>query len=142
MADQGVLLANYQNPVEAELARNRLEADGIPAVLVDTSTAGVFSGMGIAVVKLYVRETDVKRARAILASPGEDPVMRRMNADVPLPMESGPAWIYCSKCGSEVSTEFERCSCGAVVPGSEEITFERNEEESKADDMSSEHEVP
>jgi hypothetical protein len=98
------------------LARNRLEAEGIPAFLIDTSAAGVFSGMGIAVVKLYVPEAELSRARAILAAPGEDPLLRRMNAELPLPREDSLAWIYCPHCGSEVSVEFDDCpGCGTAV---------------------------
>jgi hypothetical protein len=124
MAENSVLLADYINPVEAELARNRLEAEGIPAFVVDASTAGVFSGMGIASVKLYVPEAELKRARGVLASPGEDPVLRRMSGDLPLPDETAPAWVYCPGCGSEVSTEFEYCSsCGTAVADPDDDLF-------------------
>jgi hypothetical protein len=124
MAEPTVAIADFRDPLEAALARNRLEAEGIPAFLVDASAAGVFSGMGIAAVKLHVPERDLARARAILASPGEDPLMRRMSADIPLPMETAPAWTYCHGCGSEVSTEFDNCpSCGKAVEVREHATL-------------------
>jgi hypothetical protein len=116
MAEPTVALAAFANPVEAELARNRLEAEGIPAFLIDTSATNVFFGMGIAAVKLYVPEAELERARAILASPGEDPLLRRMNAVAPLPYEDAPAWTACPDCGSEVSIEFDDCpACGTAV---------------------------
>jgi hypothetical protein len=128
MSEHTVLVAEFRNLIEAELARNRLETEGIPAFLVDTSTAGVFSGMGIVLVKLYVPETDQKRARAILACPGADAVMLRLTGDFPLPADTPPDWLYCPACGSEVSTEFDECtSCGTAVGDGEDFSFGNGE---------------
>lgn len=60
-----VMVREYSDRIEADVARLGLEAEGIPAVLFD---AGVSSlGLGpIASARLMVDESDVVRAKAIL----------------------------------------------------------------------------
>src|SRR5436190_23408040 len=63
-------VATFSTPVEAELARNRLEEKGIAAVVVDAEAVGMLWHMGNAFggVKVQVAESDADRARAVLAS--------------------------------------------------------------------------
>ena len=63
-------VAAFNTPVEAELARNRLEEKGIAAVVVDAETVGMLFHLGGALggVKVQVAESDAVRARAVLAS--------------------------------------------------------------------------
>lgn len=60
------MVGEYSSRIDADVARLSLEAEGIPAVLFD---AGVSSlGLGpIASARLMVDESDVDRAKAILA---------------------------------------------------------------------------
>jgi hypothetical protein len=63
-------VATFGTPVEAELARNRLEEKGIAAVVVDAETVGMVWHMGGALggVKVQVAESDAAKARAVLAA--------------------------------------------------------------------------
>jgi hypothetical protein len=63
-------VATFSTPVEAELARNRLEEKGIAASVADAETAGMLFALGGALggVKVQVAESDAARARAVLAS--------------------------------------------------------------------------
>jgi hypothetical protein len=68
MSDRMVLLAVFGNPVEAELARAQLEAEGIRAVVMGTGSGDVFAGMGVGLsnVQLLVPEEDRERAAEAL----------------------------------------------------------------------------
>src|SRR5690349_21485034 len=69
MSDKMVLLAIYGNPIEAELVRAELEAEGIRACVMGATSGDVFAGMGVGMsnVQLLVPETDYKRATRLLA---------------------------------------------------------------------------
>ena len=54
-----------QDSVQAEILKNALEAEGIPAA-VEGEHQGGFSG--VLLLRLFVREPDAERARAFLAS--------------------------------------------------------------------------
>lgn len=74
--DQIELVTVYtaDDPVQAEVVKNALEADGIQAV-VDRETQGGFSGSTISLVRVQVRTADEARARAAIAfhlSPADD----------------------------------------------------------------------
>jgi len=68
-----VVIAAYNSPIEAQLARSRLEAEDIPADLVDEHTVSIGTHLALAVggVKVRVLEGDVERAQALLAQVGE-----------------------------------------------------------------------
>jgi hypothetical protein len=74
MSDRMVLLAIYGNPVEAELVRGQLEAEGIRAVVMGTTSGDLFAGMGIGMsnVQLLVPEGDLQRAGDLLDATEED----------------------------------------------------------------------
>jgi Putative prokaryotic signal transducing protein len=74
MGDKTVVVAHFGDPVEAELAKNRLEAEGIRAFLGTENTAGLFAGMGLTFggISLHVTEPDLARAAAMLDTPADD----------------------------------------------------------------------
>ncbi len=74
MSDRMVLLAIYGNPVEAELVRAQLEAEGIRAVVMGTGSGDVFAGLGVGVsnVQLLVPEADRDRAADLLEAAEDD----------------------------------------------------------------------
>jgi hypothetical protein len=83
MSDRLVAVAAFGTPVEANLAKNRLEAGGVQGFLSDEETVGTAWHLTNAVggIKLQVRQQDVEQARAVLA--------QRTQADGP--DESDPA---------------------------------------------------
>lgn len=56
------------SPVEAEIARARLEAAGIAAVLFDAGIASLI-GPGVSGIRLMVLDADEGSARRLLAGP-------------------------------------------------------------------------
>jgi hypothetical protein len=66
-----VELAVFQSGIEAELARGRLAADGIEAILFDAGLSSLGIG-AMTPVRLMVDEDDAPAARRLLAAPPED----------------------------------------------------------------------
>jgi hypothetical protein len=68
MSDDFVTVATFSDAMEAEIARNRLEAEGIRAVLMDRETVAMAWHVAQAIggVKLLVAEADEERAVEIL----------------------------------------------------------------------------
>ena len=127
MPGQLVTVATFVTPAEAELARQRLEHDGIPACLAEEHTGAVLglTTGGLSSVKVMVNAADRERAEAILAAT-ED----RHDQDD----EDAGTWT-CSQCGTELSTEFEVCwSCGTTVDGQTDPSFVREPEDSLEED--------
>jgi hypothetical protein len=73
MPDRLVTIATYTDPVEAALARNYLEAEGIPACLIDETTVATDWVLGNALggIKLQVGSLHVERAEFLLAAQHE-----------------------------------------------------------------------
>jgi hypothetical protein len=69
--DDEAIVASFTTVLEAEMARGRLEADGIGARVVDANTAGIATHLAMAIggVKIAVAKSDFEAARAILFSP-------------------------------------------------------------------------
>jgi hypothetical protein len=67
--DDLVTVASFADVPEAELARERLELEGIAAFVIDAQTAGVMPYLTSATggVRVQVRPTDIERAREILS---------------------------------------------------------------------------
>ena len=61
-----VELARFNTRVEADLARLRLEQDGIEAILFDSETATFFGASPLMPVRLMVIEEDLADAAEIL----------------------------------------------------------------------------
>jgi hypothetical protein len=74
MSDKIVTLAMFHDPLAAEMARNRLTAEGIPAMVTGDTTGGLFGGMGGAfgMVHLQVAENNLARATRILDAMEDD----------------------------------------------------------------------
>jgi hypothetical protein len=104
MADKTVLIARFGDTVEAEMAKNRLEAEGIPAFLGSEATGGLFAGLGHAFggIALHVREVDWERAARLLQEiedkseenegPPEEEVELGATAEPPAPDHDVEEW--------------------------------------------------
>ncbi len=68
MDDDLVTVARFDNSVEANLARNRLEEAGLRAALLDDNTVDIVWALSNALggVKLQVRAADAEQARRVL----------------------------------------------------------------------------
>jgi DNA-binding response OmpR family regulator len=83
MPDKLVTLATFSKTYEAELARNRLEAEGAAAHLSGEASADLWNlGTYFDTVQLQVAEADLERAGDILDSVGELPAEEAVS---PLP---------------------------------------------------------
>jgi hypothetical protein len=61
-----VTIATYVFPWEAQLAKARLESEGIDAVVADENAAGIYGANAIGGIKLRAREEDAGRAADLL----------------------------------------------------------------------------
>lgn len=70
---RAVVVAAYNSPIEAQLAKSRLDAEGIATDLLDEHTVSIGTHLAIAVggVKVRVLEDDLERARDLLAQVGK-----------------------------------------------------------------------
>ncbi|MGH7293969.1 MAG: putative signal transducing protein [Polyangiaceae bacterium] len=67
--DELVTVATFADVAEAELARERLELEGIRAFVIDAQTAGVMPYVtGATGIRLQVEPANLERAREILGS--------------------------------------------------------------------------
>ncbi len=71
-----VTIAAFREPVEAHLARSRLECEGLACKLADEHTVGIdwLASAAIGGVKLQVRERDRERALRVLEEVSSRPV--------------------------------------------------------------------
>lgn len=98
MRDGLTLLETYLSDLEAQVARNRLSALGVAAVVAKDNCGGMRPHLDLQGVQLFVADGDLEKARAILAS------------DANAAQE--PAWT-CPKCGEEIEGNFDACwQCG------------------------------
>jgi hypothetical protein len=69
--DDEAIVAAYDTILEAELARGRLESEGIGARIVDGNTVGVAQHLSLALggVKIAVARSEFEAARAVLSAP-------------------------------------------------------------------------
>jgi hypothetical protein len=74
MAEKIVVLTQFSSPIEAQLAKNQLEAAGIKAFLSGQEATGLFGGLGGALggVQLHVAEADLEKACEVLEEADED----------------------------------------------------------------------
>lgn len=116
MSESLKIVATYATPIEADMARNRLEAAGIRAFLGDDYTVGWLWHLGTALqgVKLLVAESDVSQAVEAL----------RGAEDSRATQEPIEPWA-CPACGAEVDGELEVCwACGTTAEGVEDTNFQ------------------
>lgn len=74
--DDMITIGTFGDPTEAEVVKNLLVAEGIPAFVTGGESGGLFAGMGgqFGLVRLLVAESDRERALAILdEKPEEEP---------------------------------------------------------------------
>lgn len=103
--DRLVTIAAFNEPIEAHLARSRLECDGVPCSLADEHIVGVYwlSTAAVGGVKLQVRERDREQALRVLEETSARPVASAewVTGDLDAPR--------CPACGS-LRVEGERFS--------------------------------
>jgi hypothetical protein len=114
MSDKLVFVAAFAMPVEAQLARGLLEADGIKAFLTGGGSVNVFSGVqGLGgQIRLQVAEGDADRAAEILA-----PHFDRATDDGDAESGDDAALWLCPLCGDAVSEDLDFCpACDTPRP--------------------------
>jgi hypothetical protein len=85
-----VLVARMLDPLEAEMLRGRLEAEGVPAMVVDTLTAqnNVFYKLAIGGVRVMVPEAYLAQAREIVRADARGDYVLDDSADVGPPTDN------------------------------------------------------
>ena len=104
MPDGYVTIANYLTPLDAEVARLKLDAHEIPVYLADVHTASMSIFQGAAVgVRLQVPADLVEQARAILdAAPDQDTEDREPECDEPeAEIDFSERLERCPQCNSQ-----------------------------------------
>ncbi len=111
-----VTIASFGQPEDAYLARNQLERAGIPAVIVDASSAGTMWYFGAATggAKLQVSEDDAQRAREFLLDVVSDPDRHDL-----------AGYWRCLSCQEIVDPGFDICwSCSSPKEEMQDKTFQ------------------
>jgi len=68
-----VTVATFSSVLEAEMAKERLESEGVAALVADGGAGGVMPFLASSSgVRVQVAETEVERAKEILAMPDDD----------------------------------------------------------------------
>jgi hypothetical protein len=133
-------VAKFSQPLEAELAKNRLEARGVRAYLMNEETVGLWNlGGAFGGIQLQVPEDQFLQALEVLES---DPVEAEAPA-VP-GAASVPESRTCPQCGTAIRADMRACpECGseATEPGYAAFltpATEAQQEEIKEDEPESE----
>lgn len=114
MADKLITIANFIEPFQADLARVKLESEGIRCFLAGENFAATYwllSGADRG-IKLQVRQSEAERALQILSAE-EESGLREVSAKS---VQSETADLRCPKCSSE-NIEYERFSRKAFFLG-------------------------
>jgi len=112
MSDQLVTLATFHSTLEAMMAKNRLESEGVTAQVTEEVTGDLFQLASPLGVRLLVDEEDLERAGAIL-----DAHEKLAPAPAGAPEEGISATRSCPMCGKPFGTEYEFCpTCGPPQP--------------------------
>ncbi len=61
-----VKVGEYNNPIDAEIAKSQLESYDIPCFLFNKNTSSLYPDLGIVPVTVFVSEQDAKKASEIL----------------------------------------------------------------------------
>ena len=69
--DRLVVIADFPNRIDADIARSALEASGIDSIVSGDDAGGVQPGLWMKGVRLLVREDDADRALTVL---NQDPL--------------------------------------------------------------------
>jgi hypothetical protein len=120
MAEEHVIVATFTQPMEAQVACERLNVEGIPAYVIDDTASSPITGIfGLARrVVVYVPATDYQRAARILEdTPGQPSVPpKRLTAPAEEEEEDEDLWL-CPLCGEPLSVALAECpACGTARP--------------------------
>lgn len=75
MSDEPVVIKTYRTPFEADVARAKLEAAGIGAIVLHDDAGGMLPSLSLgSSVRLLVNEADAARTMEILESAGDEDV--------------------------------------------------------------------
>lgn len=125
-----VTIATYVFSWEAQLAKARLESEGIGSVVADENAAGIYGANAIGGIKLRVREEDADRATSLLRT-------LRPLPEIYLVTEEDSRRARCPSCRSEdLAAEGwfrRRWSCRACGAAWKEGTAEDPEEDPAAE---------
>jgi hypothetical protein len=121
MADRFVTVASYVSAVEAQMAKNFLEAEGIHVFLAGAMTAETLVGLGDE-VHLQVRQRDARRAVSLLAIAAAE---ASLDDDWETQAEQGAGVWTCPLCGTPVSKNVNVCP--ACQTPNESITTDRRD---------------
>jgi hypothetical protein len=134
LSDKLVTVATFSTPFEARVAKNRLEAEGIPVFLGDEESVGNLWHLGFALggVKLQVSDDYIQRAMELLTTPPlEEEIEAESDAgESPADSEAIQAAWTCPQCGNQVTADQGFCAaCGSAVDEADEdtITHGRND---------------
>jgi hypothetical protein len=107
MPEKYITVAGFADPFEAEIARGRLESDGIPAIVNAGLTASMFSGNSNigGRVELSVPADRLARAVQILAECGS---ADHLTDEVRAEGDDDPVWV-CPLCGDPVRAVLPIC---------------------------------
>jgi hypothetical protein len=107
MSDRFVTVASYTYTPEAQLARNLLESEGIPAFLSGELAADALTGLA-GEARLQVREQDAPRATSILAA-----VSAKVSLDENWEAQAERGLTPCAVCGIAMQRAESVCpACG------------------------------
>jgi hypothetical protein len=121
MPDRHVTITTFADPTEAELAKEYLEAEGVPVLLSGDLSVAVVAGFGDMVggIQLQVPEDQAERARQILATRKDEVIDRKRASGVPVTAAGRTGWVW-PRCGAVVDRLIELCpSCGTIMPSGE-----------------------
>jgi hypothetical protein len=113
MSDNYITVAGFSEPIKAEIARGRLESEGIPAIVSGgLTTNNLFGNSNISGrVDLRVPAGDFARAAQILGECGDQSHL------VDDPGDEGPVWL-CPLCGEPVRAVLPVCPACHTPRGS------------------------
>jgi hypothetical protein len=105
-------VASFREPYQAHLAKGKLEAEGIPAIVLDEHLVQINWNFSQAIggVKVQVPEAALDQAREILKSD----YLEKLSATDEAKLEPTPEDV-CPKCGSD-SISSHRYSLWSLVP--------------------------
>jgi hypothetical protein len=107
MPERFVTVATYGVPLEAEMAKNLLETEGIASFLEGDLTASAFFGNStLGLIRLQVNDRDAPRAAGILAASAAEATL---DEDWESEAEEGAGVWVCSLCGTPVSDRLTVC---------------------------------
>jgi hypothetical protein len=108
MLEPVVTVAKFSNPLQAELARNFLESNGIPAKVGGSDAATPIGALG-GLAQLNVRKSDAELAADLLAAHLNEATLDDDWLDR---VENDPSVWVCPLCGAAVSNDLAECdSC-------------------------------